>query len=65
MDKDIEDIKKLSETFKGLAKILDEVIALEDNEELTDEEVNKKIEELLGKFLMKYIKANKLLEGLK
>lgn len=65
MDKDIEKLKELSKCYKSLAEIIDKVIALEDAEELTDKEVDEKVEELLGNFLIKTIKAKKLLEGLK
>lgn len=63
MSKDIEQLKEMSKTYKELAKILDEAIELEDKKELTDEEKDEKIEELIGRFLMKNIKIKKILEG--
>lgn len=63
MSKDIEQLKEMSKTYKELAKILDEAIELEDKKELTDEEKDEKIEELIGRFLMKNIKIKNILEG--
>lgn len=63
MSKDIEQLKEMSKTYKELAKILDEAIELEDKKELTDEEKDEKIEELIGKFIIKNIKIKNILEG--
>ena len=63
MSKDIEQLKEMSKTYKELAKILDKAIELEDKKELTDEEKDEKIEELIGRFLMKNIKIKNILEG--
>lgn len=63
MSKDIEQLKEISKTYKELAKILDEAIELEDKKELTDEEKDEKIEELIGKFIIKNIKIKNILEG--
>lgn len=63
MSKDIEQLKEISKTYKELAKILDEAIELEDKKELTDEEKDEKIEELIGRFLIKNIKIKNILEG--
>ena len=63
MSKDIEQLKEMSKTYKELAKILDEAIELEDKKELTDEEKDEKIEELIGRFLIKNIKIKNILEG--
>ena len=63
MSKDIEQLKEMSRAYKEIAQILDEVIELEDKKELTDEEKDEKIEELIGKFIIKNIKIKNILEG--
>lgn len=63
MSKDIEQLKKMSRAYKEIAQILDEAIELEDKKELTDEEKDEKIEELIGKFIIKNIKIKNILEG--
>ena len=63
MSKDIEQLKEMSKAYKELAQILDEAIELEDKKELSNEEKDEKIEELLGKFIIKNIKIKNILEG--
>ena len=53
----------MSRAYKEIAQILDEAIELENKKELTDEGKDEKIEELIGKFIIKNIKIKNILEG--
>lgn len=61
---DKEEIKELAEIFKSLADTLDEAVKIQDKLEnntleISEEEANEKIEELLGRFIIQLLKINK------
>lgn len=67
---DKEEIKELAEIFKSIADTLDEVVKIQDkldNNELdiSEEEADEKIDEILGKFVVKLLKAQEKLGGIK
>ena len=53
-----EDIKKMAQTFRKAADILDEIADLDGKEGLTREERKEKGEELSVRFLLKMSKIN-------
>lgn len=67
---DKEEIKELAEIFKSISDILNEAVKIQDkldNNELdmSEEEADEKIDELLGKFIIKLLKAQKKIGGIK
>lgn len=66
---DKEKIKELAEIFKSIADTLNEAVKIQDkldNNELdmSEEETNEKIDELLGKFIIKLLKAQEKLKDM-
>lgn len=66
---DKEKIKELAEIFKSIADTLNEAVKIQDkldNNELdmSEEEANEKIDELLGKFIIKLLKAQEKLKDM-
>ena len=62
--KDTEELRNLAKLFKQITDILNEVVdksdKLENNTlEISEEEANEKIEELLGRFIIQLLKINK------
>lgn len=62
--KDTEELRDLAKLFKQMTDILDEVVDISDKLEnstleISEEEANEKIEELLGKFIIQLLKINK------
>lgn len=66
---DKEKIKELAEIFKSIADTLDEAVKIQDkldNNELdmSEEEIDEKVEEILGKFVIKLLKAQEKLKDM-
>lgn len=66
---DKEEIKELAEIFKSIADTLDEAVKIQDkldNNELdmSEEEIDEKVEEILGKFVIKLLKAQEKLKDM-
>ena len=64
-----EGIKELAEIFKSISDILNEAVKIQDkldNNELdmSEEEADEKIDELLGKFIIKLLKAQEKLKDI-
>jgi hypothetical protein len=62
-------IKELAEIFKSIADTLNEAVKIQDkldNNELdmSEEEADEKIDELLGKFIIKLLKAQEKLKDM-
>lgn len=62
--RDTEELRDLAKLFKQITDILNEVVdvsdKLENNTlEISEEEANEKIEELLGRFIIQLLKINK------
>ena len=58
MDRDIEELKALRNSFRKCADIIDEIIDL--NQELPVEAYNEKTENLLGEMLVEVFKINNI-----
>lgn len=65
MSKEIEELKELAKIYRELAQILDEAVELEEDDNISDKEAEEKTEEMIGRFLIKSIKAKKILEGIR
>ena len=66
---DKEGIKELAEIFKSISDILNEAVKIQDkldNNELdmSEEEADEKIDELLGKFIIKLLKAQEKIKDM-
>lgn len=66
---DKEEIKELAEIFKSISDILNEAVKIQDklnNNELdmSEEEADEKIEEILGKFIIKLLKAQEKMKDM-
>ena len=66
---DTEEIRQLAETFKSISDILNEAADIQDKldngkSEMSEEEANNKIDDLLGKFIIKLLRINKKVEKL-
>jgi len=62
--KDTEELRNLAKIFKQITDILNEVVDISDKLEnntleISEEEANEKIEELLGRFIIQLLKINK------
>lgn len=62
--RDTEELRNLAKLFKQIADILNEVVDISDKLEnntleISEEEANEKIEELLGRFIIQLLKINK------
>ena len=62
--KDTEELRNLAKLFKQITDILNEVVDISDKLEnntleISEEEANEKIEELLGRFIIQLLKINK------
>ena len=62
--KDTEELRNLAKIFKQITDILNEVVDISDKLEnntleISEEEANEKIEELLGIFIIQLLKINK------
>ena len=62
--RDIEELRNLAKLFKQITDILNEVVDISDKLEnntleISEEEANEKIEELLGRFIIQLLKINK------
>lgn len=62
--KDTEELRNLAKLFKQITDILNEVVDISDKLEnntleISKEEANEKIEELLGRFIIQLLKINK------
>lgn len=60
--KEIKEIKEMADTFRETASILDEVVANLQNEEIGEEEQEKKISELIGRFMWQMLKIQQMKE---
>ena len=66
--KDTEELRNLAKLFKQITDILNEVVDISDKLEnntleISEEEANEKIEELLGRFIIQLLKINKKIGG--
>lgn len=66
---DKEEIKELAEIFESIADTLNEAVKIQDkldNNELdmSKEEADEKVEEILGKFIIKLLKAQEKLKDI-
>lgn len=66
---DKEEIKELAEIFKSIGDTLDEVVKIQDkldsNElNISEEEADEKIDEILGKFIIKLLKAQEKMKDM-
>lgn len=66
---DKEEIKELAEIFKSIGDTLDEVVKIQDkldsNElNISEEEADEKIDEILGKFIIKLLKAREKMKDM-
>lgn len=62
--KDTEELRNLAKLFKQITDILNELVDISDKLEnntleISEEEANEKIEELLGRFIIQLLKINK------
>lgn len=62
--RDTEELRDLTKLFKQITDILNEVVDISDKLEnntleISEEEANEKIEELLGRFIIQLLKINK------
>lgn len=62
--RDTEELRDLAKLFKQITDILNEVVDISDKLEnntleISKEEANEKIEELLGRFIIQLLKINK------
>ena len=62
--RDTEELRNLAKLFKQITDILNEVADISDKLEnntleISEEEANEKIEELLGRFIIQLLKINK------
>ena len=62
--RDTEELRDLAKLFKQITDILNEVVDISDKLEnntleISEEEANEKIEELLGRFIIQLLKINK------
>ena len=62
--RDTEELRDLAKLFKQITDILNEVVDMSDKLEnntleISEEEANEKIEELLGRFIIQLLKINK------
>ena len=62
--RDTEELRNLAKLFKQITDILNEVVDISDKLEnntieISEEEANEKIEELLGRFIIQLLKINK------
>lgn len=62
--RDTEELRDLTKLFKQITDILNEVVDISDKLEnntleISEEEANEKIEELLGRFIIQLLKTNK------
>ena len=62
--RDTEELRNLAKLFKQITDILNEVVDISDKLEnntleISEEETNEKIEELLGRFIIQLLKINK------
>lgn len=62
--RDTEKLRNLAKLFKQITDILNEVVDISDKLEnntleISEEEANEKIEELLGRFIIQLLKINK------
>lgn len=56
--KEVKELKELADAFRGAADILDDVINNLENEDIQEEERDKKTDELMGKFMWQMVKLN-------
>ncbi len=66
--RDTEELRNLAKLFKQITDILNEVVDISDKLEnntleISEEEANEKIEELLGRFIIQLLKINKKIGG--
>lgn len=59
-EKDVKEIKELADAFRGAADILDEVTANLQDEAITDEDREKKNDELMGRFMWQMMKLQQM-----
>ena len=59
-EKDVKEMKELADTFRGAADILDEVTANLQDGEITDEDREKKNDELMGRFVWQMMKLQQM-----
>lgn len=59
-EKDVKEMKELADTFRGAADILDEVTANLQDGEITDEDREKKNDELMGRFMWQMMKLQQM-----
>lgn len=62
--KDTEELRNLAKLFKQITDILNEIVDISDKLEnntleISEEEANEKIEELLDRFIIQLLKINK------
>ena len=62
--RDTEELRDITKLFKQITDILNEVVDISDKLEnntleISEEEANEKIEELLGRFIIQLLKINK------
>lgn len=59
-EKDVKKMKELADTLRGAADILDEVTANLQDGEITDEDREKKNDELMGRFMWQMVKLQQI-----
>lgn len=67
--RDTEELRNLAKLFKQITDILNEVVDISDKLEnntleISEEEANEKIEEILGKFIVKLLKAQEKMKDM-
>ena len=65
MGKDIEALKRQSKSFKEISELLNEAIALSEKVdkgeiEMSDEELTERLEEIMGKYVVKIMKIKEI-----
>lgn len=59
-EKDVKEMKEMADTFRGAADILDEVTANLQDGAITDEDREKKNDELMGRFMWQMMKIQQM-----
>ena len=62
MGNDVTEIRKMAETFRGTADILDAVAANIEDGTISDEEKEKKQDELMGRFMWQMLKIQEIMQ---
>lgn len=65
MRKDIEDLKKQSKLFKEISDLLNEAVELSEKVdrgeiEMDDEELTERLEEIMGRYVVKLMKIKEI-----